>query len=448
MNWHSLHNVYFIGIGGIGMSALARYFRASALEVAGYDRTRTPLTEQLTAAGCRIHYEEAVDQIPEDLDPAHTLVVVTPAIPAEHAEWRYFRDRGFTLLKRAEVLGQISRHSTCLAVAGTHGKTTTSALLGYLLDKAGTGATAFLGGIAMDYDSNLILNQEELTVVEADEYDRSFLQLQPAIACITSMDADHLDFYGDGTKLKESFAAFAAKLKADQLLVKRGLPLLGLSYSIDEAADYQARGVQMRKGCYHFDLKTPSRCIPGWESPLPGRYNLENALAALAMADLLGVDVASLQPSLRAFKGVQRRFSIHHADEKHVYIDDYAHHPEAIRVFLESVRERYPNKRITGIFQPHLYSRTRDFMDDFAQVLAQFDQLLLLEVYPAREQPIPGVNATALLDRIQLKDKEITARHDLLNRLKKIDFEVLITLGAGDIDAFVEPIKALLRDET
>ena len=390
MNWEGIHNVYFIGIGGIGMSALARYCCTRNLKVAGYDRTKTALTERLAAAGCAIHYEEAVDQIPLDFDRAHTLVVVTPAIPVAHAEWRYFREKGFNILKRAQLLGLITRQTTCLAVAGTHGKTTISAMLGYLLDRAGIEATAFLGGVAMDYDSNLILNEGTITVVEADEYDRSFLQLDPAIACITSMDADHLDVYRDVAGLEAGFAAFAAKLKPDCLLVKRGLPLEGLTYGADGQADYQPQRIQMQDSRYHFDLKTPSRLIPGWTSPLPGLYNLENALAALALIDMLGVDLAGLQSVLREFKGIKRRFSIHYDDGKRVYIDDYAHHPEAIRVLLRTLRNCYPGKRITGVFQPHLYSRTRDFMAAFAEVLSQLDSLLLLDIYPAREKPIEG----------------------------------------------------------
>lgn len=447
MNWKTIHNVYFIGIGGIGMSALARYCLAHSLSVAGYDRTETPLTRALVSAGCFIHYQEDVDQIPSNFHPARTLVVVTPAVPDTHAEWRYFKDKGFKILKRAELLARITQDTRCLVVAGTHGKTTTSAVIGYLLDRAGAGATTLLGGIAEDYQSNLIFNEGSLTVVEADEYDRSFLALHPTFACITSMDADHLDCYEDLTDLQSAFNSFAAKLRPDSLLVRQGLPLEGLTYAVECTADYQARHLRIEDGKYRFDFKTPSRTVPGWTSPLPGLYNLENVLAALALIDICGVDVSGLQPFLRRFKGVQRRFSIHYDDRKRVYVDDYAHHPEAIRLLIRALRERYPGKRITGVFQPHLYSRTRDFMDDFAYVLSQLDRLLLLDIYPAREQPIPGVTAAQLLDKVRLEDKQLVARQDLLETIKNTDFQLLLTMGAGDIDTFVEPITALLRDE-
>ncbi len=444
MRWDSIHKLYFIGIGGIGMSALARYFLARSFRVAGCDRRETALTRQLASAGCSVHYGEDVDQIPRDFDVSDTLVVTTPAIPRAHAVWCHFRDGGFRIWKRAQLLGHITENTRCLAVAGTHGKTTTTALLGYVLDRARVGATSFLGGIAENYRSNLILNPGDITVVEADEYDRSFLQLRPAIACVTSMDADHLDTYETAAGVQRAFQAFVSGLDPARLVIQKGLPFKGLTYSTLESADYEAQNIRIQERGYRFDLKTPSRVVSDWIWPLPGLYNLENALAALAMADVLGVDPEGLRPLLREFKGVRRRFSVHYDDGKRIYIDDYAHHPREIDSFLSAVRTCYPGKEITGVFQPHLFSRTRDFIDDFARALSGLDRLLLLGVYPAREAPIEGVSAASLLDRVQIRDKRITTKRKLLNELKHIDFEVLVTMGAGDIGDLAAPIKRRL----
>lgn len=447
MNLKNIHNVYFIGAGGIGMSALARYFAAQGKQVAGYDKTSSEITEALALLGVQIHFDDAVANIPISfLDSKETLVVYTPAISKDNLELGYFMSMGYAVLKRSEVLGIITKNSFCLAVAGTHGKTTTSSILGHIMQPSG--ATAFLGGISENYQSNLILGADKLSVVEADEFDRSFLQLAPNIACITSMDADHLDIYKNPEALNLSFVDFSNKV-TDTLIVAKGLPIKGVTYAIDEESDYRAFHVRIENGAYVFDVQTPTELICDIKFYLPGRHNIMNALAALAMADVYGVPLQQIKISLESFKGVRRRFSYAIKTDDLVLIDDYAHHPTEIKEVAKAVRELYPTDKVTCVFQPHLFSRTRDFVDDFAIALSQFDKLLLLDIYPAREEPIAGVNSDWLLEKVSLNDKKIVAKKDLLPELKKDDSKIVVMLGAGDIGVLItEAANALQKKET
>ncbi|MGB1042143.1 MAG: UDP-N-acetylmuramate--L-alanine ligase [Tenacibaculum sp.] len=439
MSLQAVHNVYFIGVGGIGMSAIARYFSVNGKKVCGYDKTPSPITNALESIGVKIHFEDAVKNIPISfLDKEKTLVVYTPAIPKEHKEFNYFVDNGFQVLKRAEVLGEITKNTFCLAVAGTHGKTTTSSILGHIMQPEK--ATSFLGGIAENYNSNLILGEDKISVVEADEFDRSFLKLSPNIACVTSMDADHLDIYGENEMLQQSFRDFTNKV-SDTLIVAKGLPLKGLTYAVDELADYKAYNVRVGEGAYIFDVQTPTDKIKNIEFNLPGQHNMMNALAALAMADVYGVSLADIKKQLKTFRGVQRRFSYKIKTEDLVLIDDYAHHPTEINAVEHSVREMYPNDKVLAVFQPHLFSRTKDFVDDFAAALSKFDEVLLLDIYPARELPIQGVTSSWLLDKMSLEKKQLVAKEKLAEEVLKSDAKVKIMLGAGDVGLLVEEVK-------
>lgn len=446
MNLKSVQNIYFIGVGGIGMSALARYFKVNGKNVAGYDKTATKITDALIDLGVEIHFADAVKNIPSSfLDKEKTLVVYTPAIPKTHLEFNYFKDRSFEILKRAEILGKITEHTFCLAVAGTHGKTTTSSILGHIMQP--TQATSFLGGIAENYNSNLILGEDKISVVEADEFDRSFLQLSPNIACITSMDADHLDIYGEHEALIASFNDFANKV-SDQMIVAKGLPIEGLTYAINEEADYKAYNLQVEKGKYIFDVKTPKDNVQNLELYLPGEHNVMNALAALAIADQYGVSLEEIKQSLKSFKGVQRRFSYKINSDDLVLIDDYAHHPTEISAVENSVREMYPNEKVLAVFQPHLFSRTKDFVEDFARELSKFDELLLLDIYPARELPIEGVTSKWLLDKIELEKKELVQKINLVDKIKESSAKVIVMLGAGDIGVMVNVVVDQLKSVT
>jgi len=446
MNLNSIHNIYFIGIGGIGMSALARYFVVEGKQVAGYDKTQTELTNELEVLGIEVHFKDNIDNISENfLNPKETLVVYTPAIPKGHSELSYFRNNDFQVLKRSQVLGLITENTYCLAVAGTHGKTTTTSILGHLLAECGVEVTAFLGGITENYNSNLILKGSKVTVVEADEFDRSFLTLSPDLACITSMDADHLDIYGKKEALEDSFRDFAKRLKPNgKLFIKKGLPISGITYAVDEDADYSAINIRIKDGSYVFDVKTPSQHIKDFLFNLQGRHNLSNALIALAMAIELGCAPYSLASALASYKGVKRRFTYQIKTEELVFIDDYAHHPEEINAVHQAVREMYPNKEVLVVFQPHLFSRTRDFIDEFAKSLSQFDSVLLLEIYPARELPIDGVNSSWLLSKINNPNKALIEKRDIVSEIKKGSAQVIITLGAGDIGVEVNNIKEQL----
>lgn len=443
MDLNTIHRAYFLGIGGIGMSALARYFHHLGKEVAGYDKTETPLTRELEGLGIPVSYEDTPDAIPPSyLNTKNTLVVYTPAVPDEHTGMRFFGDGGFTMYKRAKVLGLITRDTYCFAVAGTHGKTTTSCILAHLLNESDTPITAFLGGISEDFNSNFLMKGPDYTVVEADEFDRSFLHLSPDIACITSMDADHLDIYGDHNQLKQSFREFAERLKpTGTLFVKKGLPISGLTYGIEDNADYCALNVKVENGTYVFDLKTPETSLRGIRFNKPGRHNLLNGVAAMSMALKAGNEPGKLAQAMESFKGVQRRFSYAIKQEQFVFIDDYAHHPTEINAVYDAVKEMHPDKKTMVVFQPHLYSRTRDFGDAFARSLEKFDCVLLLDIYPAREKPIAGITAEWLLDKIKNPNKKRIKKEEISREIMTHSPEVFITLGAGDIGLEINGLK-------
>ncbi len=451
--------VYLLGVGGIGMSAIARYFLADGKTVSGYDKTSTPLTNELQQEGIQIHFDDDINLIPSDVrnleNKNQTLIILTPAVPAHHSELEFFRNHNYQIVKRSKVLGMLTADHYTLAVAGTHGKTTTSSILAHILQTAKMNCTAFLGGISVNIGSNLLLGDpsapEHKVVVEADEFDRSFLALFPDLAVITSMDADHLDIYGDHQQMKSTYQEFANQVKLGGILLyKKGLPLdpvhaTMMTYSISEdGADYRGKNIQVKDGQYHFDLVTPGFILEELTLGLPGRHNVENAVAASAMAIECGVDLSSLQNALSTYSGVRRRFEFHIRNADVVYLDDYAHHPQELRAAIQSVRELYPTKKITGIFQPHLFSRTRDFVDGFAESLSLLDQLYLLDIYPARELPIEGITSAIILEKVTISEKQIIAKEELLTVLKKNKPEVLITLGAGDIDQLVQPITQVL----
>ncbi|WP_439128115.1 UDP-N-acetylmuramate--L-alanine ligase [Polaribacter sp.] len=445
MNLKNYHNIYFIGIGGIGMSAIARFFAVNRKSVAGYDKTPSQITQDLTELDVEIHFEDAVNNIPISfLDKNKTLVVYTPAVPENHTQLNYFTKNDFTILKRAEILGKITESTFCLAVAGTHGKTTTSSILGHIM--AHVKATSFLGGIAENYNANLILGDDKISVVEADEFDRSFLKLSPNIACVTSMDTDHLDIYKNPEALTDSFVEFTNKV-SDTLIVAKGLPLNGLTYAIEDQADYVAHNLKIHQGTYIFDVATPTSAVKNISFYLPGKHNIMNALAALAMADVYGVPLEVIKQRLETFKGVKRRFSYKIKTENLVLIDDYAHHPTEINAVENSVREMYPEDKILVVFQPHLFSRTRDFADDFAKALSKFDEILLLDIYPAREKPIKGVNSEWLLNKIDASQKKLTQKNNLVKDIKSSTAKIVVMLGAGDIGVFINSVTETLLKE-
>lgn len=440
MSLDHIHSIYFIGIGGIGMSALARYFNANDVAVAGYDRVETELTKQLQSAGISIHYVDDIAQISENFkDTETTLVIYTPAVSETHTELHYFRKQGFRILKRAELLGLITEKSNCLAVAGTHGKTTTSTMLGHILEESKVNATSFLGGVSENYHSNLIVGGREVTVVEADEFDRSFLHLSPNIACITSMDADHLDIYGSGEALEATFMEFS-RLVSETMIVKKGLPIDGLTYGIEDDSDYCARNVQVVDGSYQFDLEFENKTIKAVQIKLPGRHNVLNSLAAFAMAHQFGIDARDIVNSFLSFKGIERRFSYRINRDDFVLIDDYAHHPTEINALVDAVREMYPGKQILAVFQPHLFSRTNDFSDDFAKALARFDSLLLMDIYPARELPMEGITSEWLLGKIEMDSKKLVLKDDLIDAIKNENSDVVVMMGAGDINVVIKKV--------
>jgi len=440
-----IERIYFLGIGGIGMSALARYFAAKDFEVAGYDRSRSEICISLENASCKISYQDYLETIPSSFEKSdNTLVVYTPAIPKTNRLLKYFTEKEYVHCKRAEILGAITRNHICLAIAGTHGKTTISSMLAYVLSDNNVDCSAFLGGIATDFDSNLRIGTENVAVVEADEFDRSFLQLSPSWGLISSMDADHLDIYGTANHLEESFQLFSDKVEGGNMIAKEGLNVSSkYTYALDsDTADFSAKNIRVEEGTYHFDIVYPEGICENVITGLPGIHNVENALAVFTMAYFQDVSTSGIIASINSFSGVKRRFECHVKTDHQVYIDDYAHHPKEIEVAIQSARDLYPNTELTVIFQPHLFTRTRDFMDDFASALSAADKVMLLDIYPARELPIEGVNSKVLLEKITCQEKGLYSMSEFPEVL--VNTKVLMTLGAGDIDVLIQPIKKYL----
>lgn len=445
-----MKNIYFIGIGGIGMSAIARYYNFKGLKVSGYDKTPSELTHALESEGIEVHYEDNTDYIPKDVED--TLVVYTPAIPKDMGELVYVQNNGYKVMKRSRMLGEIAEGQRCLAVAGTHGKTTTSTLLAHIFQDSGEGCSAFLGGISKNYDTNLLVSRNETIVAEADEFDRSFLQLFPEIAVITSMDADHLDIYSDIANMHDAFKAFAGQVSGT-VIAKHGLPLdetdtkaslLRYSYDNPEADFHACNIVKDECGYFTFDLIWPGGTLKGCRVGIPGWINVENAVAASAVALTYGLDPEKVRHALGTFQGVKRRFDIHLNTPECSYIDDYAHHPKEIAAAVSSMRDIFPGRKLTAIFQPHLYTRTRDFADEFAQALSTVDKLIMLDIYPAREEPIPGVTSGIIFDKVTAPEKVMMLKEELMEYLKDEPVDTLITFGAGNIDRFIRPITEML----
>ncbi len=454
-----LNEVYFIGIGGIGMSALAKFFHEGGVKVSGYDKTATVLTKELEAAGIPVHYEEHVDGVPKEPD----LVVYTPAVPADHKELVYYREKGQKVFKRSDVLELITGSSFNICIAGTHGKTTITTMVAHLLRDSGFGCNAFLGGIAVNYATNFWSSERNVCVVEADEYDRSFLKLNPDIAVITAMDADHLDIYGTAEMMEQAFIDFSGKVKANGLLIrqfglKRGKELKAgqsLTYSLqNESADVYATNIRMHNGSYEFDVVIQADGIENVMLHMGGMHNVENAVAAIAVASSLNVEKDKIRTAVESFRGVKRRFEYIIKNDRIVFIDDYAHHPEELRALINGAQSLFRQKKCTVIFQPHLFTRTRDLADGFAEVLDLANEVILLPVYPARELPLQGVNSEMILGRMKKEFKAVKNKEELMQWMKE-DFsrtvnrdfgEVLITAGAGDIDMLVEPIKDILKE--
>lgn len=460
MKLKDIHNVYFIGIGGIGMSALARWFRANGYFVAGYDKTPTDLTRTLEAEDISIHYSDSIEKIPAAItaDKNSTLIVYTPAVPKDHLEYNFLKKAGFEILKRSQVLGELTRDNFTIAVAGTHGKTTTSSIIAHILKSSGLNCTAFVGGIMANYNSNLIIGKEgedNVIVVEADEFDRSFLTLSPDIAIITAVDADHLDIYGSADSLKSSFRDFIGNMKKNGKLFieERAAKKMELgstdginfdTYGLNEGT-IKSTGVKVEDGVFVFGLKGPEKTFEPMKLYLPGFHNVENCLAAIAVADKMNINKEDIKKSIEGYRGVKRRFQYILRNDHLVFIDDYAHHPEEINALLKSVKALFPEKIITAVFQPHLFTRTRDFADGFSESLSLADEVVLLDIYPARELPIAGVDSEMLLAKISSKRKYVCSKNELIDNLKSHDLQVLLTIGAGDIDALVEPIKKALE---
>lgn len=450
-------NIYFIGIGGIGMSNLARYFLSKGKRVGGYDRTETPLTRKLAEEGAFVHYEDNLQKIPSSfIDKEKTLVVYTPAVPASHGELVFFSEQKFTIMKRAQVLGEITKTSDAICVAGTHGKTTVSSMTAHLLRQSHVDCNAFLGGILKNYDSNLLLSDKSnITVAEADEYDRSFHWLRPWIAIITSADPDHLDIYGTEEAYRESFEKFTSLIRPHGLLiVKKDAPVTPqaddtvtvMTYGVEEG-DYHAENIRVGDGTILFDFVSHDRKITGISLGVPVRINIENAVAAIAAATKCGVTDEEVRHAMHTFGGARRRFDFHIKARNIVFIDDYAHHPQELSAAIHSVQALYPDRKVTGIFQPHLYSRTRDFAADFGRSLSLLDDVILLDIYPAREEPIAGVSSQIIFDRITSAEKLLCSKEELLELLRYKPLEVLVTFGAGDIDRLLPDIEKLLREK-
>ncbi len=450
-----MKNVYLIGIGGIGMSALARYYNHFGYSVSGYDSTASKLTLELEAEGIEVHYDDNINYIPKDKDS--TLVIYTPAVPETMSELYFVLNNGYQVVKRSKALGHIAKEHKCLAIAGTHGKTTTSTMLAHIYRASSVGCNAFLGGIAKNYHSNLFLSKSEILVAEADEFDRSFLQLFPHSAAITAIDADHLDIYGSLESIRESFHAFTKQVSANIVINKdieniaelqMGSSAKFYTYAVGKEADFYAKDiVYASEGRITFTFVTPQGQIENCYLGLPGIINVMNSVAASALAYLNGISLEQIRDALSSFVGVERRLDLRVNNETHIYIDDYAHHPEEINATLKSVRKLYPDKIICAIFQPHLFSRTSDFYMEFAESLSHIDKVILLPIYPAREKPIEGVTSKLILDNIRIKDKFLFDKEEVLSEVKNMEFDILLTLGAGDIDRLVEPITNLLNEQ-
>jgi len=457
-----ISSAYFIGAGGIGMSAIIRYFLSKGIKVGGYDLTPSALTEQLIKEGADIHFEDDIKLIHKDFLDDRTIVVYTPAVPEDLSELQFFRNHNFRVLKRAQLLGLITEHSRSICVAGTHGKTTTSSMIAHLLKQSKIDCNAFLGGILKNYNSNLLLSDHSnITVIEADEYDRSFHWLRPCMAVITSTDPDHLDIYGTHEAYREAFLKFISLIKPNgTLIIKKGVlndfiakeynDINVFTYSVlDPDSDFYAENIRVNNGEILFDFinAVKKESIKNIQLGVPVRINIENGVAALAAASLNGVTAGEMKYAIETFKGSERRFDIRFKSAKTVYIDDYAHHPQEIESSIRSIKELYPDRKITGIFRPHLYTRTRDFADAFAKSLSLLDKLILLDIYPAREEPIDGVSSDLILNNVTIKDKIYCKKTDLIQLLEKDTPELLVTLGAGDIDRFVEPITKMLKEK-
>jgi len=460
LKFENIHSVYFLGIGGIGMSALARWFSNQGKKVHGYDLTPTALTDQLKAEGIDIHFQDDISLIPSSIksNRENTLVVLTPAIPKDHMEWAYFKENGFEIKKRSEVLGIISQSRFTVAVAGTHGKTTTSSMIAHLLKSAGKPVEAFIGGITVNYSSNLLLSADPnaILVVEADEFDRSFLRLFPNMAVITSADPDHLDIYGSAEEMIKTYSAFAGQVLPSGSIFLQGKLQQTLTLPAGKATvnlygkgfAHRAEKVRVENARFHFDYVSPNCTLVDLSLQVPGFHNVENMVAAISVALQLGVNESAIRNGVTSYLGVKRRFEYVLNDEQHIFIDDYAHHPEEIRQFLLSVKELYPSRDLTAVFQPHLYSRTRDFVDGFAESLSLADEVVLLPIYPAREKPIPGVESAMILERIHHSRKSIMGKEELVEWVKDRDPGVLLTIGAGDIDKLVKPLAEVLKSKS
>lgn len=458
---NQLKHIYLLGVGGIGMSALARYFKAAGMDVCGYDKTPTPLTGELQTEGISVHFDDDISLLPGFLKGNQVndqaLVIYTPAIPKDHREFNHLTSLGYRMWKRSEVLGLLTRGTLTVAVAGTHGKTTTSTMIAHILKSSGFNCTAFLGGISKNYNTNLLLGDSSkanhVIVVEADEYDRSFLQLHPAYAMITSLDADHLDIYGDRESMVKSYREFAGQVNPDgKLVVKCGseqtMSGLNLStYSLGTDSAYHAANIRVESGSYVFDIITPTGTLSHLVLNWPGRHNVENAVGAYALCSACGVSDDSFRSALATFEGVKRRFDYQLRTGEVVYIDDYAHHPEELRACISSVKELYPDQKVLGIFQPHLFTRTRDFADGFGESLSLLDELIMLEIYPARELPIPGVTSQMILDKVKISAKQLCGFSNWQQAVMNSEARVILTLGAGDIDQIVGSVKQLLTEK-
>jgi UDP-N-acetylmuramate--alanine ligase len=456
----NIEGMYFIGIGGIGMSALARYFLSEGYVVCGYDRSESPLTNALEDEGCSIVYDDNVDSLPALFDDPNdrnrVLVIYTPAIPKDNVILRYFIDNGYAIYKRSEILGQISSETDAITVAGTHGKTTVSTMIAHILTTSAIHCSAFLGGISKNYDTNLLLTQSRFTVMEADEFDRSFLQLSPLIAVITAIDPDHLDIYGTPESMIEAYSEFCNKVRGggtiiiiENIITRLRLPddVTVYSYGTGENTSFRAVEIKREEGCYRFDILTPADPVKGLRIRVPGMVNILNATAAASAAWCVGASHEEIRQALGSYKGVRRRFDIRYAGREIIYVDDYAHHPQEISALVSAVHDFWPGRHVTGVFQPHLYTRTRDFAEGFADALDKLDEVLLLTLYPARENPIPGVSSEMIASLMKNRNVKVVAKEKLLTELKHIKNGLLLTIGAGDIDRFVEPITEMLKEQ-